>query len=446
MINPNLVNIKSNFSDLTDNVMHMIFSESKDSVYLYETASQCLKWLGGKKDIFGTLDLTVKIPEDLLEWKDIHAEGKLNIIHAFEKVLEGECQVSCTFCMRADQHNDQLIRMAYRDYGAGYAVVVFSEAWLICENERKYFYEEQFQNMLSEDIIAVSKVNLTENRIEYIWGANIDQDQLFRLQTYEQMYQTGIRSIHGDDYKERYEQIFEYHHLLSAAEKGEMRLSMEYSYENQPGIILWAMMSATIVKDAESGHLFYYSFIRDIDQKKRAELLLRNKAEKDSLTGLYNKETSELMIRQEINRNRHQDKRCVMMVMDIDHFKSINDTYGHPYGDYVLSQVGSILSGVFGDKVLKGRFGGDEFIVFAVGIQEDDFVFQKTEQMKDVLQHAFFSHSGGVRITLSIGITFSNTMESDFEILYHQADKALYTAKHKGKNQYSVFENEKNQV
>lgn len=143
MINPNLVNIKSNFSDLTDNVMHMIFSESKDSVYLYETASQCLKWLGGKKDIFGTLDLTVKIPEDLLEWNDIHAEGKLNIIHAFEKVLEGECQVSCTFRMRAGQHNDQLIRMAYRDYGAGYAVVVFSEAWLICENERKYFYEEQ---------------------------------------------------------------------------------------------------------------------------------------------------------------------------------------------------------------------------------------------------------------------------------------------------------------
>lgn len=446
MINSELMKMKSRFSDLADHCMHLMLSQSRDCIYIYEISSRQMIWLGGRGKLFADGDVAKDAPACLSERGYVHMESKADFSDMFDRIGKGAASVSGAVRLRPVMEQDyrwvNISHTAFNGSGetAAYSIVVFSDVTAKLTAEKQYFYEEQLRAMLSEDVIAVSKVNLTKDQVEYLWGANVDTALLQTVQTYEQMYQIGFGSIHDESDLVRYEQTFGYAALLQAAEKGKSRIAMEYRYkEKSGGEVLWALMNATLTRDAQSGDLYYYSFIRDIDDKKKTELMLRKKAERDSLTGLYNKETAELMIREGLARNREHGGLCALMVMDIDNFKDINDTYGHPYGDYVLSQVGSVLANVFESSSMAGRFGGDEFIVFAAGISSMEWAFQKVRQMQAVLRQAFSAPDSAIKLSFSVGITFSAGVCS-FEELYEQADRALYEAKQNGKDRYVVFQ------
>lgn len=448
MINPGLAQIIKEFPDLAQNYMNLMLSESKDCVCIYETDQRRLRWIGGEKEVFSENTSMVIVPEYFLEHKYIHVDSEKDFCDIFKQISSGaEIAIRSIQMKSAKEDEYRWVNISITAIRENvnekkYAIVVFSDATVEIAPEKQYFHEEQLRAMLSEDVIAVSKVNMTEDKVEYIWGANVEPEKLKKVTTYEQMYKVGYRSIYGKESKEKYYQTFEYSQLMKNAEKGQSRLALEYQYMKNTGEILWAAMNANMVHDSKTGCLYYYSFIRDIDEKKRAELALRKKAERDTLTGLYNKGTIEMIIRESVNRSRIHKKICAMMVIDIDNFKDINDTYGHHYGDYVLSQVGDILSRVYGDSIMKGRFGGDEFLVFAAGISSMEWAFQKAHQVKDVMLQAFYTHSGGFKLTFSMGIVFSEGGEETFDDLFKQADTALYEAKKNGKDQYSVFCNE----
>jgi len=128
-----------------------------------------------------------------------------------------------------------------------------------------------------------------------------------------------------------------------------------------------------------------------------------------------------------------------MFIMDIDHFKEVNDTFGHSRGDEVLMSVGRELSKSFRGGDIVGRLGGDEFMVFSPTLNGYDHVVQKAKELNDILRQEIEDDGKIVNISVSIGIAIYPHDAENYDELYKKADKALYYVKEHGKNGYCVY-------
>ncbi len=178
-------------------------------------------------------------------------------------------------------------------------------------------------------------------------------------------------------------------------------------------------------------------FVINVEEQYRKEKELRKKAAHDSLTGLYNKGATENMITSAIQG--HPKQNHALLIIDVDDFKSVNDTLGHGSGDEALKLVSRTLTESFMDTDIIGRVGGDEFMVLATNI--GDTMQRITDALDNIRYKRMTVVSGDkcINLTLSIGIsTFPNDAET-YEDLYKKSDIALYESKHNGKDQYTFY-------
>ena len=132
---------------------------------------------------------------------------------------------------------------------------------------------------------------------------------------------------------------------------------------------------------------------------------------------------------------KEDENAGVLLVMDVDKFKSINDNYGHTFGDLVLHTFGQNLAGTFPQSSLCGRFGGDEFVVWMPGILAKKEITEHLDELVDRI-HSIKTPDGKIVITSSIGIAECPENGKTYQELFENADAALYTAKNLGRNRY----------
>jgi diguanylate cyclase (GGDEF)-like protein len=162
---------------------------------------------------------------------------------------------------------------------------------------------------------------------------------------------------------------------------------------------------------------------------------------RDSLTGLYNRRAFGLRMTSLLNKH-HQARRhnqsvpSVFVMLDIDHFKQINDEYGHLYGDEVLAMVARIMTDSFREYDLLFRYGGEEFAAVLMDL-DDELVLKALERFLSNISSCRFPRNN--QVTVSIGYTrFDTALET--KQLIEQADKALYFCKQNGRNQISQYQ------
>ncbi len=173
-------------------------------------------------------------------------------------------------------------------------------------------------------------------------------------------------------------------------------------------------------------------------EKQSAELVKsKNKAEKDLLVDAYNKKATEKRIKEALK----DESSGAFFIIDIDNFKNINDTKGHPFGDKVLIYLSQRISNTFREHDIIGRIGGDEFIVFMKNSTSIEIVEAKAKSLCRDINLPFSDKESGqsVSITISIGVALTQNDARQFSELYNNADIALYNSKSKGKNTYSIF-------
>ncbi|MBO4539556.1 MAG: GGDEF domain-containing protein, partial [Clostridia bacterium] len=156
----------------------------------------------------------------------------------------------------------------------------------------------------------------------------------------------------------------------------------------------------------------------------------------DDLTGLKNKAA----LTREINEflaDRSQDKG-IMLMIDINNFKVVNDTYGHDVGDSVIKQFGAFLNDTFTERDIVGRFGGDEFIAFMKGVVDLESAGEIARKVLDGAEKNIVMPDEGKKITVSIGIAAYHGVEKNYSEIFKRADMALYKAKAERDVGYSI--------
>ncbi|WP_341480189.1 diguanylate cyclase domain-containing protein [Anaerotruncus rubiinfantis] len=160
---------------------------------------------------------------------------------------------------------------------------------------------------------------------------------------------------------------------------------------------------------------------------------LKQVASTDELTGLYRREFARRKITETLAEDTEAEKRFALILFDLDLFKNANDQYGHVFGDQVLRAVAHRLQKVVRNSDVVARAGGDEFMIF----------LEYKADIDSAAKRIFTSLNGtynGFDTTISMGIALAPTDATEYEKLFHYADQALYTVKHKGRNGYCFYD------
>lgn len=222
----------------------------------------------------------------------------------------------------------------------------------------------------------------------------------------------------------------------------EMKSGLAYSVcelriMDREGHYRWYRIRSTLQWDEQGHPARAVGVILDIDSERRKTQRLVEQAQRDTLTGLYNRGTTETLIEELLNEEGGGKASGALFVLDVDEFKQINDRYGHLGGDVILSNMAGILQRLFRNGDIIGRIGGDEFAVFLRNVPQGEAVEQKARVLLENL-----SKVGGQEMaaSCSLGIAYAPAHGRTFRALYQSADAALYHAKLQGKDTFAVFE------
>lgn len=203
------------------------------------------------------------------------------------------------------------------------------------------------------------------------------------------------------------------------------------------GKYFWNRIRATAQFDASGRAIKAVGVITDISEEKEERIALMEQAQTDALTGLYNKEAIKTRVELRMKDNI-ADIMQALLIIDVDYFKQVNDTYGHLCGDAVLSDISDILRKHFRASDLIGRIGGDEFLVYMPAVLSAATVQRKVDCVQKALLKVRPIENAAA-ITCSIGVAVCPYREMDYFGIYQAADKALYYQKSVGRNGVSFY-------
>ncbi len=199
----------------------------------------------------------------------------------------------------------------------------------------------------------------------------------------------------------------------------------------------WLLASVNIID--YNYDVVLYSAFQDITSRKNRENLLKNQAIRDPLTALYNRRYFEEEVNKQILEAKAKKQPYAVLMLDADHFKNVNDTYGHKVGDKVLIELATTAERALRDNDIVARYGGEEFVVFLPGIHAEQGKIVADRLRESISKQTVYSDSNQpVKFTVSIGVS-SSEISDNVDTLIKTADEALYKAKQNGRNRVEVF-------
>lgn len=307
------------------------------------------------------------------------------------------------------------------------------------EIQLKLSRETERNKLMISGALFTGTINVSQNSITINSDAkglrisdSISYNYIRRLQFIVGTY------VHPEDV-ENFLSEFNIESILRNYNNGNLNRSIEYRRRiNGRTGYYWVRATMRIMKEVSSGDILGFVYVNDIDHDIKITQMLRQKAETDYLTGLFNRDGLISRIENYL-QNLNENEIGAFYSMDLDDFKLLNDSYGHLEGDNYLKIIGAELTAMFRRDDLIGRMGGDEFVIFLKRCPDEAFVEKKAQAILDKISSITMNGIDHVS-RASIGVAISPMHGKSFQDLYDASDKALYESKKKGKNIYSVYQ------
>lgn len=287
-----------------------------------------------------------------------------------------------------------------------------------------------YQDMLRAEKVALFQWDLTTDRLVY----DALTAELFPQAVQAEGYSKFLRhwpALHPNDRKW-------FLNLLDFLAKphpeyadGQKEQSIEFRLRDGENEYRW--LHAHQIIHFEGARPRYVTFlIRNTDQEHKRSEELRAKAERDPLTGLFNKGHSRELIERAL---QVPETEKALLVLDMDGFKKVNDNLGHLFGDAVISDMALSLAEVFDSSDILGRMGGDEFVVLMREAADHAAIVKRCERLRSELRRSFeYGEGKQLSVSGSIGIALSPAHGTHYDELFARADAALYEAKKRGRD------------
>lgn len=218
-------------------------------------------------------------------------------------------------------------------------------------------------------------------------------------------------------------------------------MAVEHRILHAAGHVVWVQAQITLMRDDADQPLYVLAQVADVSERKVFEDHLRHMADTDPLTGLLNRRSFEGVLEAHVGRCRLGAPRGSLMVLDIDGFKSVNDTLGHEAGDEVIRRLAAVLSSNTRDGDVVARLGGDEFAVLLPDADRERSIRVATDLLRAVRgDRRTGSGTPGVDLTVSIGVRPIETNGYTAKGLMSDADLAMYQAKTNGRDGYASWD------
>lgn len=378
------------------------------------------------------------MPDSMIESGMIHPDSVDEIKRMYDAIHRGK--KTCAYTVRVYNKNHELrwLKMncstVFDDHGKPIrAIGITRDVTAEKEMEQKLAIEMQYRDSLVSDVMCAYEVNLTQDEVINLssdWAVMLGlPDNVTYTKLVDTVKEKAVSAAHWDTLDGTMGRFS----LLDAFYSGKREVSCEYRRRSSNGQTHWVNNTAYMIQASGDNDSFAFIYLKDIDEQKKRENDLKEKAERDALTGLFNRNTVSLLIGRRLNG------KGTMFMMDIDNFKHINDTYGHLYGDAVLSEFANKLSAIFSGKSVLGRLDGDGFVALVSNPPDRVSVLGLARQICKNMHTEYATDGYRCIISCSIGIAFAPEDGDSFDTLYEKADIALYHAKSLGKNRYSVY-------
>jgi diguanylate cyclase (GGDEF)-like protein/PAS domain S-box-containing protein len=298
--------------------------------------------------------------------------------------------------------------------------------------------EEHFRVAFDNAPIGMSMIGLApDNRGHYL-RANSAFESMLGWTTAE-LAGTGIIELTHPDDRERDAAQF------ARVVRGEVSsLAFEKRYLHRDGHVVHAWLTSTVVHGAEGQQLYLVTHALDLSDRLREQAELERLALTDTLTGLANRTLLNDRLDQALARLQRTGDAAAMLLLDVDRFKTVNDSLGHQVGDALLVEVAGRIEAVSRADSTVARLGGDEFVVLVEGLTSPDAVDLVAERLLEALRRPYDLGPAAPALvaTVSIGISVAADASRPPGDLYREADLALYRAKDAGRDQYALFDGE----
>jgi diguanylate cyclase (GGDEF)-like protein/PAS domain S-box-containing protein len=294
-------------------------------------------------------------------------------------------------------------------------------------HERLFLKKEDLAQLINHLDIAVWIINIQTNKAFFSDGFI----QVFGRSPEEFYQDDGLweKTIHPDDSSVVQKRKTE-------KRKGEVTID-EYRIITPTGEVRWVQDRGFPYQDKEGQWRFYIGIILDITERKNSDEKIKYLAFHDDLTGLPNRKLFQEHLDTTI-KNAKSEENHIILFIDLDQFKMVNDTLGHSIGDLLLKEVGKRISSCIRIQDIVARHAGDEFIILMKNVStiETDSIAKRILQS---LEEAFFIQENEIFISASIGISIYPLHGTDPETLIKNADAAMYDAKFYGKNNFKYY-------
>lgn len=414
--------------ELTDKIMYVFDVEERRLHQPKDTA-----------DEFGLPPVAENVPRSVVESGAIDELSKEDYIKFYESIIQGEPKGHAVVKKRRQDGS-------FGWYAARFSTIFDREgrparAIISCEDvteqrEKELTYQKWSQYFKTQEgkTIGYYEYNLTQNIVEEGAGDK-PPDYLKTLKKYTQTVDYIASHFVYEEDRERFYDFFNREKLLTRYYDGQRGGNLDYLRKREDGSLYWVRATAQLIGDPYNSDVRLFMMTLDIDHEKRENLRLREQLEQDRMTGILNRGTFVAKVT-EILKEYESTKRHALIMLDIDEFKRHNDSCGHQFGDQILRETAQILQGFLRKNDLCARIGGDEFMVFLNDIPSETDVIPNISVLCDLLQRKY---QGKGEVTCSLGVVFFPRDGTDFSSLYHNADIALYEAKHAGRANYRIY-------